>query len=181
MRLYMSDILRGLVADVSTELLNQLRTVDSNITGVHYQQGHPLEVVNALQLLANNTSTKTERYPLVALYRDFIELKDEQDGVYSSSDLHIIVATRTRNYYTTEQRAENSFKPILHPIVDALITKISLSPKFLIDVDKVKRTETDRYFWGKDGLFGAAEKNMFQDWIDCVEIKMNLKTLIPKC
>ena len=175
-RFYISDELRAITESLSTDLLATLQTVDANITGVHYQQGHPLEIVKALQLLANNASTKTERYPLIALYRDFTEVKNRQIGIYSESDLHIIVATRTNPTYTTEQRAEKSFKPILHPIVDAFLDKISLSPKFIIDRSYPQTEETDRYFWGQAGLFGI-EKNMFQDWIDCVEIKTSLKTL----
>lgn len=179
-RIYISDLLREIVGEVSTELMSTLQTVDPNITGVHYQQGHPLEIVKALQLLANNASTKTERYPLVALYRDFTEDKGKQIGVYSDQQLHIIIATRTRNDYTTEQRAEKSFKPILHPIVDAFLTKISQSPKFIMDRAYPQTEVTDRYFWGQAGLFGI-EKNMFQDWIDCVEIKINLKLLLKNC
>lgn len=175
-RIYISDELKDIVASVSDTMLGTLKAVDPNITGIHYQQGHPLEIVKALQLLANNVTTKTERYPLVALYRDFTEQKNRQIGIYSESDLHIIVATRTNPTYTTEQRATKSFKPILHPIVDALLNKISISPKFILDRAYPQTEETDRYFWGQAGLFGI-EKNMFQDWIDCVEIKLSLKLL----
>lgn len=179
-RIYISDLLRSIVAEVSTDLTATLQGIDPNITGVHYQQGHPLEIVKALSLLSNNSTTKTERYPLVALYRDFTEDKGKQVGIYSDQQVHIIIATRTAPTYTTEQRAEKSFKPILHPIVDALLTKISLSPKFIMDRAYPSTEETDRYFWGQAGLFGI-EKNMFQDWIDCVEIKMNLKLLLKNC
>lgn len=169
--IFLDEILKDCVEKASAVLLTQLRVVDPNITGVHFQHGHPLEVIAKLKLLSTGVTTKTDRYPLVALFRDFPEVNGSMPGIYSRPTVNIIIATRTLPTYDSDTRKEKSFKPILYPILNQLFYEMEMSGKFMTTgEDQQNFTQIDHYFWGRESIYGAAA-NIFSDWIDCIEIK----------
>lgn len=181
---YVDEIIKYIVEQVSYELTDTLRIEQPNITGVYFQHGHPLEVIAELQKLSQGTTTKNQRYPLVALFRDFPEEKGTGNGIYSEVTLNMIIAVRTEPTYTSDKRKEKSFLPILYPIYNRLMELITKSPKFMKpqgQTGMLKHTKIDHYFWGRESVYGA-DANIFQDWIDCIEIK-NLKIKVKdiKC
>lgn len=180
--IYIDEFLADCVAKASTKLLPSLQESDLNITGIHWQHGHPLEIIETLKQLSTGVSSKTQRYPLFGLFRDFKETMGTQPGIYSEAPITIIIATRTLPTYSSDQRKEKSFKPILHPIMVEVFNQIELSGKFLNegnDLQVIPRI--DHYFWGRESIYGA-KANIFSDWIDCVEINnLILKTYTNNC
>jgi hypothetical protein len=168
---YIDEILQGCVVETSTALLASLQAIDANITGVHFQQGHPLEIQKAMQLLSEgDKDTKKLRYPAVWLFRDFAEKSSTLPGIYCEANIRLFIVTRTDPAYNAAKRKEVSFKPILYPILVELIKQIELSGKFLTEGEDLENFDRiDHYFWGRDGLF-TKEGNYFTDWLDCIEL-----------
>lgn len=149
---------------------------------VYFMHGHPIEIVQELQKLAQDQESKAKRFPLVALFRDFNERKGVEVGVASEATLNLIIATRTQPEYNSNKRKELSFKAVLHPIWEELEQAIMWDAKnYLTNGTGLDYTQIDRYFWGREGLYGN-DGNIFNDYIDCVEIRnLNLKIKTPNC
>lgn len=178
--LFIDEIIRADVECVSELVLPILNRTEPLITGVYFQQGHPLEVIKELQKLGEGVNTKSQRYPLVALFRDFPEEIGVTVGIASEATVNMIIATRTDPNYNSEKRKEKIFKPILYPIYEALIERLSKNPAFM-GQGTVRHRKIDHYFWGRESVYGS-EANIFKDWIDCIEIKnLNLKLYQKNC
>jgi len=179
---YIDEELAAIVSIVSEKLLASLKEVDTNITGVHFRQGHPKEIIQELKKLSEGLTTKTERYPAVWLFRDFEENMSPRPGIYADATVRIFIATRTDPNYNSEKRKEKSFKPVLYPIYFEFMRQLELSGKFSVSGHEMQPVrKIDHYFWGRQGLF-EKEGNFFTDWIDCIELEnLNLQTYLKKC
>ena len=178
---YIVDVMREVVGRVSAKLTPSLIALDSNITGVHYDHGHPLEIINTLADKDKSNTFTFRKYPLVALFQDFPESKGEI-GFDSEVTLHMIIARSTVNTYKAQERYEKNFKPFLYPIYQELLNQIWLSKPFNVkSAGQIQHTKIDRLYWGKEGLY-KNEGNVFNDFIDCIEIKdLKLKVNLKNC
>lgn len=165
------EIMAGIVSKVSDRLTPQLQTFDELITGVHYQHGHPLEIIETMNQFDKSDSFVYKKYPLIGLFQDFPEERG-QVGMSGKVRLHLIIARSTKNDYKAAERYENNFKPVLYPIYEALLEEIALAGKYFLVKDKtqISHTKIDRLYWGRDGLW-KNEKNVFNDWVDAIEIR----------
>lgn len=178
--IFVVDQISSVVEKVSLKLTNQLKEIDSKITGVHYQHGHPLEIVTTLTQLGQGTTSKTDRFPLVALFQDFPEDKAQNGlGYYADVTLHLIIAMGTDQNYKAAQRYEKNFKPFLYPIYFEFLNQLRLSKFYeLIGGDEYPHQKIDRLFYGKEGLYGNTA-NIANDRLDCIEIR-DLKLRVKK-
>jgi len=136
-----------------------------------YMHGHPLEIINTLALKDKNDVHKYNKFPLIALFQDFVEKMGENQAVSSAAELNLIIAVNTSPDYSSEERYDNSFKTVLYPLYDLLIKHILKSKWFAnIDPGLVPHSKIDRLFWGRTGLYGN-ESNVFNDYIDAIEIQ----------
>lgn len=172
----LKEIVEYCVTLTSAALLAQLQTADQNITGIYFKHGHILEIVAELEALSKGPTTKNQRYPLVALLRDFPELNGAIPGIDAQNTLNLIIATRTDPNYTSDKREVLSFLPILQPIAAELLHQFEMSGKFMAPgQDQQNYLAIEHYFWGRESIYGS-KANIFNDWIDCIEIKnLNLK------
>jgi hypothetical protein len=180
-RRYLEDVLRMLVSNVETKVLPTLSAYDENIVAISYEFGHPREVLETQHQKDESNTLFDKKYPLVWLFTD-IKQKKGLIGKYSLSDVRIIVAHHTNEDYKADERKELVFKPVIHPIVDALMQEIALSPYFLeFNADMITRTETDRYFWGRIGTNGSdTTANIANEFIDATDCEISL-TLSKDC
>ena len=81
------DLFRDIVAAVSSKLSPLLQEYDPVITGVHYLHGHPMEIIETLADYSKGSTTKYDRFPLIALFQDFPEQMGSAPGFYSHSAL----------------------------------------------------------------------------------------------
>lgn len=173
-RTYLVDIMKTVVAAVEARLLPQLQAYDPNIQSVHYEYGHPIELLETLRQYDESATLRFRKYPLVALFTDF---KEEKGSIneYSTAYVTFVVAHHTLPAYKAEERRIKNFIPVIHPIVDELIYQIGQS-KYIIDSnpDLMERTEIDRYYWGKHNPEGN-EGNKANDYLDATEITMKLR------
>ena len=158
------DIIKDVVSKVSTDLLSQLQTYDSTITGVHFMNGHPLEIINRLVKREQN-GMQYDKYPLVCLFHDFPE-KSFADGTIEAT-LHLAICRATDPNLIANERYEK--------IIDRLIhhkSFLGYAPKQTI--------KYDRLFWGSDKLV-KGQANVFNDYLDAIEITnltIKLNTLV---
>ena len=133
----------------------------------YFIDGHLLDVAD--QLLQKDGSVapvKFKKYPLIVLEQDFT--MDKLDGPYAKASLNFVIVNSTKAEYTTEQRREFNFTPILDPLYSEFIE--ALSNYLGIDVISENWDITRRYYWGSQ----LVDKNIFNDRLDAIEIE-NLK------
>lgn len=167
---YIVDEFADIASKVSTKLLATLQTFDANITGVHYLHGHPIEIIETLAERDKSGTFRFKKYPLIALFQDFPE-EMGQIGYNGEARLHLIIARATQATYKAPDRYTKNFKPVLYPVYLELMKQIHYSKAFqTISETQIRHTKIDRLYWGKEGLY-ANEGNVFNDKIDCIEIK----------
>lgn len=165
------DVFSEIVQQVSDVLTPQLQVVNGLITGVHYEHGHPKEIIETLAQKDKSQAGRFDKYPVVALFQDFPERNGEETGIQSEAVLHMIIASATKPDYKARDRYEYNFRPVLYPIYVELMRQIYLHRAFMVKgPDQIRHTKIDRLYWGREGLWGN-KGNIFNDWIDCIEIR----------
>ena len=180
--IYIVDYFKDIVSAVSAKLLSELKAHDNVITGVHYQHGHPREIIETLTQMTDGIASRFDKYPLIALFQDFPE-DVTGNGFYADVTLHFIIARGTEATYKADQRYDKNFKPILYPVYFEFMEQIRLSKKFEIvsAANTYPHKKIDRLYWGREGLYGG-EGNTFNDRLDCIEIKdLKLRVKTQNC
>lgn len=164
------EIFREVVEKVNISVLPQIVALDPKITGIHYEHGHPLEVLNRLKQKDQTSAYKFQIYPVIALFQDFPESSGDP-FIDKKGTFHLIIAKGTRQEYNAQQRYEHNFKPFLYPIYDSFFEQLSLDKRIMnYGPESIKRDKFDRLFWGSNGLFGNTS-NIFDNYLDVIEIK----------
>lgn len=183
---YIVDEIGKCVTNVSTKLLPTLQAIDPLITGVNYQYGHPNEIIETLCQEERSKTGKFKKYPLIALFQDFPEVRGKVIGEDNTVTLHLIIASATLNNYKAQERYDHNFKPILYPIYQEFLNQLDLSSVFFTKApDLIEHTKIDRLYWGNKGIeftSGKETKNIFVDWLDCIELlNLTLPTYTQFC
>lgn len=138
----------------------------------YFIDGHLLDVAN--QLLQKDGSVapvKFKKYPLIVLEQDYA--MNKFDGPLASASLNFVIVNQTKAEYTTEQRREFNFTPVLDPLYAEFIEALSSFTGVTILSENWEITR--RYYWGSQ----LAEKNIFNDKLDAIEIKnLEIETTI---
>lgn len=165
------DEIKEVVAQVSSNLTNYLKSKDEYIEGVHYMHGHPLEIAQTLAEKTKAGSYVFKKYPLIALLQDFPEKKTGEIGIESNVNLHFLICKGTDPTYKSSNRYEKNFKPFLYPIYEDFLKEIHNHKRFsTIAEDAIKHTKIDRLFWGTHHEM-QNKANIFLDHLDIIEIK----------
>lgn len=170
-----------IVARVSVKLLAQLKAVDPMITGVHYEYGHYTDIQERLITYSQSNEKKTDRYPLIAVFEDD-KVTHRQRGMYGNAGMKIIILAATSNSITRVQREERTFKPILYPIYEELLSQIFKSGVFNVySPDQIQHEQINRPHWGDPGLY-KNEGYLFTDVLDGIELNnLVLPTYLKTC
>jgi len=168
--IYLEDEFADIVSKVSAKLTAQLKIKDPNITGVHYEFGHPLEIIETLTQ-KSETDWRYTKYPVVCLFLDIKERRGVEVGMYGEARLNLAIITGTDKTFKAAKRLTETMKPILMPIYMELMNEIALRGDLfrIQSVESIPHEMTKRYYWGRDGLFGK-EGNIFGDYVDAIEI-----------
>lgn len=175
------EIFQEVVNRVESNVLGSLQALDSKIEGVHYEHGHPLEIVETLKQKDKSQTYRFQKYPLIALFQDFAEVKGPI-GFEREVNLHLIIAKGTKSEYKAKDRYEHNFKPFLYPVYESFLEEINREKRFqTYGSNRIEHTKWDRLFWGRNGLFGN-QSNVFNDFLDVIEIKnLKLKINLETC
>lgn len=141
------------------------------IRGVTFLWGHPIEVVKTLQDYTNHEDLRYEKFPLIALFTD-IPVSKYKYGDYDGVSLRIIIANGTLPTYDSPTREDKNFIPVLRPIFNHFITALKKSSvfSFVDEMSDLKYDYVERYYWGREGLYGNAG-NIYNDHVDAIEIR----------
>jgi len=143
--------------------------------------GHPREIAGRLSLLDKKEIEKFGKFPLIVLITDLEEDHDtEHQGIgYIVNNPKFVIVTNTNPTYTSPERKENTFKPILLPLYYDFISKIKQSNVIQIDGDMFPHKKYDRYAWGSASVYGN-EGLVFNEFLDAVEIDVSaIKLFTP--
>ena len=98
----------------------------------------------------------------------------------TANRLNFIIAMLTFREFKAAERYAQSFNPFLIPIYELFLNKIAKSGYFReTEPSRIVHTKYDRLYWGRSGLYGN-EGNIFNDYIDCIELTDLTLTLKPK-
>jgi len=171
------------IADLFTDIVETTRVQlqsDAAYTGgttLNYIFGHPQEIVNVLKDYAN---VGIDRFPAIFLLTDFEEDLGKNLNIYAKVNLEMLICTYTKENYIASKRLEMTFKPILYKIYAEFMKQIAKSNKFENHyVDAIEHIKTDRYFLGKQGMYGN-EGNLFDNFVDAIEINNLDLDVLPK-
>lgn len=170
----MSAFWVDIIEDVVTEVRNDASKPGVGIIPVdspYYLHGHPLDIIQTLNLKDGSPSQKAKKYPMIALFQDFTEEMGTDQMIQSSTTLNIIIAYSTSDEYNSAQRYDNSFRTILYPLYDLFIEKVISSGWFLNASESLtSHDKIDRLYWGR-GVNKSNKAVIFNDRIDAIEIQ----------
>lgn len=108
-------------------------------------------------------------YPCIILPRDYLEVME--DGSQRIEGATVLVVAGSSNAYTSEEREERVFGPVLYPIVDALLD--SLRTFGILDpyrpVQKVDRQHLQAAL--NEQVLPTGRAGIFNDMLDGVELR----------
>lgn len=97
--------------------------VDAMTVDCYFQFGYWPEVSVILQDLGQSkTGLQNTRYPFIMLSAGWREQKETELGIYAEiRDLQLYIVAESQKNYSTAQREELVFQPVIMPIYDQLI------------------------------------------------------------
>lgn len=139
----------------------------------YYMYGHPLEIANRLNLKDRLAVEKFKKWPLIYLRTDVNQKHGEYKNIlYEIDAFTIYIISPTISTYTTPERIENIFIPILYPLYNTLLDKIELSRVIARNNIGISHNHYDRYGWGNETVYGN-EGLIFNQYLDAMEIIFN--------
>ena len=115
---------------------------------------------------AKNGKPVTERYPmLIFVTSDKVEKADADPALHTTYPLHIVLVNLTKSSYTTQERLENNFEPVLFPLYDSLIEALrpySKNPAHELPHDKI-----DHFYYSAST---AKDANKLAEYLDAIEL-----------
>lgn len=146
----------------------------------YYLHGHPLEIIKVLSERDKSKNWKYRKYPLVILLQDFAESKGVNPSWTMQVSPRVLIVNQTKREFSSKQRYDENFKPILYPIYELLLEAIANVGFFGVAAsDQIVHTKTDRLFWGREGLYGN-ESNVFNDYLDAIDITFSDLPILSK-
>lgn len=166
----MMAIVERQITEIIESVVSNIDVSDiSGVDAVHFDFGNFIELANKL----SKKNRHNQKYPLFALILDVKE-SELDEPVYKSYDFKMIIAYNTENDYTSQQRRDNVFKPILQPLYRKFINEILLNRDhyFVIENKFIDHDKYDRYYLGTENI----NQNQFNDFVDAIELDIrNLK------
>jgi len=151
--------------DVFADLIERTKAQIPDLN-IKFEYGTYLELTMMRQKKDNN---QIEKYPLIWLVWD----KDNNQQSWIEPCMYKIsprffICSLTNQDYTTSQRCDNVFKPVLYPIFDALMEEMNYYANIILE-NNFTYTVTDHPYLVEDVQF---------DILSAIEVKLENITLI---
>lgn len=175
--IYVIDLIREVVAATNTVVLPELQAYNEFIQGINFIPGTEGEINEVLTTMSQQGAMDGKQWPLFALLFSFPINKAPKVGVDGSVELNLLIARRGNNTDKTPARYTNNFKPVLYPIALEFLNQLYLSPKFDTELpNNIPHTWIDFPYYNAD-----KDVNVFNSYVDAIQIKIKLKILLAKC
>ncbi|HVX00504.1 MAG TPA: hypothetical protein VHA52_08735 [Candidatus Babeliaceae bacterium] len=166
------------IPDIVEKIMPTSVKVDGQDKPVYFIDGTPYEVIHTLVEKDASESFKFKKYPLIILFHDITQVVEPRPGVWADLMLNLAIVNYTEREYTSKQRREVNYKPILRPIYKDVINAFEKSPFFMGFTDSYRHQMTERMFWGRKTMYGN-EGEILNDHLDGIDIE-NLKLSLDK-
>lgn len=143
---------------------------------LNYHHGHLLEIKNYFRAATQKSTLKKELFPAIVLVQDIQETIKDQER---EAVLRIIILTDSKQQYTAAERYTYTFEPILYPLEELFFTE--MGKRNDVSEFDLDYTRYDRLFWGRTGSEENTATNIFNDFIDAVEITDLKIKIIETC
>lgn len=175
--IYVIDLIRDLVTATNTAVIAELQAVYPTIQAINFIPGTEGEINEVLTVMSQQASKDGKQWPLFGLLFSFPIDRNTQVGIDGDADVNLLIARRGNNTDLTPARYDNNFKPVLYPIAMEFLNQVYLSPKF-----NMPPPEMMSYRW-VDYPYYDTEKgeNVFNSFVDAIQIKIKLKILLARC
>ena len=151
-------------------------------TAPYFAYGHIVEIAQELMKKDEATGTiKFKKYPIILLPLDVEGTYNRKLGTTDYNNITLIIANRTEPTYTAADRLEKSFKAILYPLYEELISALSRADgaNNSNNVPFIDHMKVDRFFWGSQL---NPQANVMNDHLDAIEIKnIEIRVINTKC
>lgn len=164
------EIMRKVVLKAQSKVLSELQTANSFIETIHYHYSPIHEIQQDLQNMMEGVDTPSERFPLVWLNESppIPQNRSNQDGFFGTVTLQMWIMFHTKQNYTSEEREQLVFAPILRPIYYNIIQAITT----MVEFSKPDERYIDHSFY-EHKFLGTNDKtaNVFSEFVDAIEMR----------
>lgn len=135
----------------------------------YYIYGHPKEIAGIFTVSEMVPNLKNQRYPVICLFMDFEEDMFPAENQWCEANLWIAIVNRTDKSYTTAQRYQHNFKPVLYPIYLKFLETIQQNQlrTLYLKPKRIEHKKKDCPFYSTEGK----EQNVLNDFVDAIELK----------
>lgn len=168
------SIMKEIVSEVAYNLTHE-PTLE--IPRVSFKCETWIKLMERLTKESQVSSFSHEKYPLVALLRNFDEKYKANTDLVEVS-LTLVIVTPSTPTKESEDREVDNYTPILYPIYAELMSVIAESPYFLGYGISIEHTKTDNMHLGVDGTQGNT-KYLLPDCVDGIIISGLKLGIIP--
>lgn len=169
--IYVIDIMEEITSSVNTEVLSTIQANETAVLGetliqsVNFQKGYIKELIETLQQMDKDPTSRLLKYPLIWLVTDFKEGRGKTVGKYADTGLDLVIMHQTQQPFKIGDRYANVFKPVLYPIYYSFIKQCAMHPMIMQgDEEMIQHDKWDRSYWG------TSTKNQLPDYVDAIEI-----------
>lgn len=147
------------------------------VTELHYEYGHQKELTATINRWAQDNALQNKNMPLIWLREDIsFSMNGERRQVVIPS---IVIAYITDITWTSKQREQYTFEPVLRPVYYELLRQISRNPNFVVydPHTDIAHTRIERKYWGTDD----DTKEVFTCPVDAIELTNVTITVDEDC
>ena len=150
-------------------------------TEVYYDYGSFKELQKKL---VDKSKEQITRYPLIFLMLDIDEAMEQEGKTLSASTQRLYIFNSTNREWSSQQRTEQNYKPVLYPLYELFISTIKESVYFTDSLDEfnnLPHRRKDKYFYS---VSDAKDQNVLAAYLDAIEItdmeiKLNQELCLP--
>jgi len=168
------DIIKSVV-DAVGEAVTIIRTKADGTTeeregvAINYIYGSGTYLKDMLDVRSKSRNPMPLKFPLVALFTPNVVKVDSRNYQYKTT-LNMIIACSSKKDWSNEKRMETSFKRILLPIYEGLMSALLDDARFLWEDDFVPHTMSKNFDYGRYGAYDASGGEVSEP-IDAIDIR----------
>lgn len=159
----MTDEMKLVAADVNTELADWLVTM--NFAAVNFEFGSIIELNQRLLAKDKTDENRVLKFPLLYMQTPFKLQHDKWGKFATTQGLDFFIIHETNKTWTSDERVENVFKPVIYPIYAAFIKVLNKSGARVQTFQNPVHGQYDFYYWGE------AQQQVLNDVVDCMKLE----------
>ena len=160
---------------ISSNIIKEI--VEGMSSAPTWEFGDWVEISNDIVQGAYSEKT-TSPYPMIIMHSNYSEQRSQSMGVDSEFTTTFYLVAESQQGYSTQDRIDNVFEPVLFPLHDEFLTALYKSPLLSFDMEQcprgalsMERTTQNLYFLTNEGT----DQNKINDVVDALSIELTIK------